>query len=304
MRGRGALVDDLAARIAQANPMTVKVLEGAIAALSSSESEELEAYLAHTLDGGHDMAFVALSYDTIVKDTLREQIYFRRHGRYRYSRYVDVASSVYMNNDYMSRYMVGLAVTTFLWPNHLAIHRFFREALQHAGGGDYLEIGPGHGVFFMAAMRSGRFRHCLGVDLSPTSIAMTRGLLEGGRFGRFHDYELRQADFLEASLPQKAFQAVVMGEVLEHVESPGDFMSRIAELAAPGAFVFITTAINAPAVDHIFLFDSPGAVRQLARDAGFQVRGEAICPYVGMTLEQTMAQRLPVNIALHLQAPA
>jgi len=94
-----------------------------------------------------------------------------------------------------------------------------------------------------------------------------------------------------------------MGEVLEHVEEPARFMGRIRELAAPGGYVFITTAINAPAVDHIYLFETPEAVRELVRSAGFAIEGEQTSPYIGMTLEETMAQRLPVNIALQLRAP-
>ena len=92
-----------------------------------------------------------------------------------------------------------------------------------------------------------------------------------------------------------------MGEVLEHVEQPALFMARIRELAAPGAFVFITTAINAPAVDHIYLFDTPDAVRALVRKAGFAIKAELVAPYVGMTLEETLAQKLPINIALQLE---
>jgi 2-polyprenyl-3-methyl-5-hydroxy-6-metoxy-1,4-benzoquinol methylase len=295
------LVGDLAERIAQSNPTTVKMLASAIGGLSGDERGELEAYLDYLVAAGHDIGFIAEAYDTILRDTVREQIFFRRHGRYRYSRYDEVAASVYMNDDYMSRYMVGLAVTTYLWPNHLAIHRFFREELRHAPSGDYLEIGPGHGVFFMAAARSRRFGHCLGVDLSPTSVEMTRSLIASSHFGDFHDYEIRQADFLGAPLPLGAFQAVVMGEVLEHVERPDLFMRRIHDLAAPGAFVFVTTAINAPAIDHIYLFDSPDAVRDLVRQAGFSIHGEQISAYPGMTLDQTMAQRLPINIALRLE---
>ena len=103
-------------------------------------------------------------------------------------------------------------------------------------------------MFFMAAARSRKFSNCLGVDLSPTSVALTKSLMGSGHFGRFQDYELRQADFLGAPLPRASFDAIVMGEVLEHVEWPALFMARIRELAAPGAFVFVTTAINAPSI--------------------------------------------------------
>jgi ubiquinone/menaquinone biosynthesis C-methylase UbiE len=300
--GDGAtLVADLARRIARANPTTVKMLDQAMNGLADDERGEFESYLAYILSSGRDLDFVTEAYNTIVRDTVREQMFFRRHGRYRYARYEDVAASVYLNDDYMSRYMVGLAVSTYLWPNHLAIHRFFRQNLPGAPAGQYLEIGPGHGVFFMTAARSGKFGKCLGVDLSPTSVEMTRNLLASGHFGRLQDYEIRQADFLSAPLPPGSFSAVVMGEVLEHVEEPRLFMDRIRELAAPGAFVFVTTAINAPTIDHIYLFDSPEAVRDLVRGAGFTIRDEQVSPYFGMTLEQTMAQRLPVNIALCLE---
>ena len=244
----GGRVDDLAARIVASNPTTARMLQGSVAALADDERRELEAYLAHVAESGAPMDFVAEAYNTIVRDTLREQMFFRRHGRYRYARYDEVANSVYLNDDYMTRYMVGLAVTTFLWPNHLAIHRFFRASIDAAPVGDYLEIGPGHGVFFMTALRSGKFRRCLGVDLSPTSIAMTEALLVGGKFRPVRRLRAAPSRFPRRAAARRAFAAVVMGEVLEHVEEPALFMARIRELRrAWWLFVFITTAINAPA---------------------------------------------------------
>jgi 2-polyprenyl-3-methyl-5-hydroxy-6-metoxy-1,4-benzoquinol methylase len=300
--GEGAdLVGELARRIAKANPMTARMLGAALEGLSAEEHGEFETYLAYTLSTGRDLDEVTEAYNTLLRDTMKEQIFFKRHGRYRHSRYDEVAASVYLNDDYMTRYMLGLAVSTYLWPNHLAIHRFFRAALASAPAGDYLEVGPGHGAFFMAAARSGRFRSCLGVDLSPTSIELTRQLLSSPHFGGFQNFELREADFLAASLPDQAFNAIVMGEVLEHVEAPARFMARLRELAAPGAFVFVTTAINAPTIDHIYLFETPEAVRDMVTVAGFAIRAEQLCPYVGKTLEATMTERLPVNIALVLE---
>ena len=40
-----------------------------------------------------------------------------------------MAASVYHDRDYMDRYMYGLAITNFLWPNHVAMARFLRESL-------------------------------------------------------------------------------------------------------------------------------------------------------------------------------
>ena len=200
------LVTDLAERIFSSNPTTARALAAAIEDLTEEERHGLDTYLAYLAGSGFKLDFVCEAYNTIVRDTVREQIFFRRNGRYRHSTFDEVASSVYLNDDYMSRYMVGLAVTTYLWPNHLAIQRFFRRSLREAPRGDYLEVGPGHGVFFLTAMRSGMFARCLGVDLSPTSVAMTEAILSSSFFGNLKGYELLQADFLEVDLPPKAFR--------------------------------------------------------------------------------------------------
>jgi len=286
--------------ILQANPLQVAFLKSSVASLETSESSALEGYIAYCLSSGFDFSYLAECYNTIVRDTLKEQFYFQRHGRYRHSSYADVAASVYQNEDYMKRYMYGLALTTYLWPNHRVIHRCFVDAFPRQQEGQYLEIGPGHGVYFMDAMRLGRYRRHLGIDISQTSIALTRSLLSSGNFGQFSNYEFVCADFLTDQV-DGSFQAVVMGEVLEHVENPLAFLKKIRSLVDHKAFVFVTTAINAPAIDHIYLYDSPEAVTDMAVAAGFRVLKAQTAPYPGLTLQDSLVKKLPVNIALVME---
>ncbi len=286
--------------ILEANPLQVAFLKASVASLEISESSALEGYIAYCLSAGFDFGYLAECYNTIVRDTLKEQFYFQRHGRYRHSSYADVAASVYQNEDYMKRYMYGLALTTYLWPNHRIIHRCFIDAFPRQQDGQYLEIGPGHGVYFMDAMRLGRYRRHLGIDISPTSIALTRSLLSSGYFGHFSKYEFVCTDFLADQVDGR-FQAVVMGEVLEHVENPLAFLKKIRSLADDKAFVFVTTAINAPAIDHIYLYDSPDAVTEMAVAAGFRVLKAETAPYPGLTLQQSLVKKLPINIALVME---
>lgn len=282
------------------NPLQRTFIESSMLGLEAAEKNALESYLSYCVAQGVGLDFLVECYNTIVRDTLKEQMYFQRHGRYRCASYAEVARSVYLNEEYMKRYMYGLALTTSLWPNHREIHRFFCNVLPKNESGRYLEIGPGHGVYFMDAMRTCKFESYQGVDISPTSIALTRSILESGFFGEFHKFDLTCCNFLEASFFGKKFDAIVMGEVLEHVENPLVFMARIRELSTSKTFVFITTAINAPAIDHIYLFDSPESVRTLVQEAGFFVVSEKISPYPGLDLPETMARRLPVNIAMQL----
>lgn len=282
------------------NPLQRPFLQASLAGLAESEAQELESYVLYCMGQGVGVDYLATCYDTIVRDTLREQVYFQRHGHYRCSSYAEVADSVYLNDDYMKRYMYGLALTTTLWPNHREIHRFYSAVLPSNAAGNYLEIGPGHGMYFMHAMRHGSYDSYLGIDISPISIALTRSILESGAFGSFSCFDLICDNFLDASLSGRKFDAIVMGEVLEHVENPRAFMEKIRELSLPGAFVFVTTAINAPAIDHIYLFDTLESVRGLVREAGFNIVQESTSPYPGLDLDETLVRKLPINIALQL----
>jgi hypothetical protein len=51
-------------------------------------------------------------------------------------------------------------------------------------------------------------------------------------------------------------------------------------------------------VDHIWLFRSPAEVTAMAVEAGLQVTAQLVVPYSGMSLEESLRTRMPVNIAL------
>ena len=303
-------LDQLCTAIAELNPMQQNFLERSRKEIEPRELVDLERYIDHCIAGGVTLPELAASYELIVADTLREQLHFKRHGRYRYSRYDEVAGSVYLSPEYMQRYMHGLALTSFLWPNHAAMRRYFAEQLVLlaqqgiAGqaveqGGRYLEIGPGHGFYFMTALRQAVFSDCHGVDISPTSVALTRALLAGGTFGSFNHWSVEERDFLAADV-SGPYAMVTMGEVLEHVEDPLRFLRRAGEVCDPAGRVFITSCINSPALDHIYLFRSMDEVRDLVANAGLTVKSELVLPYTGTTLEESASAKLPVNFAMVL----
>jgi ubiquinone/menaquinone biosynthesis C-methylase UbiE len=294
-----APVAELAAAILEKNPMHRSFLTAALGQVTPQELGRLEDYIGFCRGRGLSTDYLSDCYLTIVGDTLREQMYFQKHRKYRYSSFKEVADNVYFNDEYMSFYMYGLALTSFLWPNHLALFRFFAETLPNDRGGAYLEIGPGHGYFLMTAMERSAYAEFLGVDISETSISQTRALLE--HYGRGSKakkgFELRCMDFLASGLPAASFDAVVMGEVLEHVERPELFLREIGRVAKKDAHVFVTTCINAPAVDHIYLFGDTQQLETLFADNGFTVKSRLIRPYEGKTLEESLKQYLAVNVA-------
>jgi len=297
----GSYTSQLVNAITAARPGHADYLAAALANLTVDEREDMELYLKYMVDQHEDVDSLCRAYCALLDQTLEEQLYFQRHFQYRYSRFSDVAHRVYYDDAFMHDYMIGLAVSLYLWPNHRAIHRFFCERLPRQQSGSYLEIGPGHGNYLLCAMRDTAYERFEGVDISPASIRLTRQIMETALPEKMPRLALVQGDFLASDLPRPAYEAIVMGEVLEHVEDPAAFLRRIRELAAPEAFIFVTTCINAPEIDHIYLYGSESEVVAMFADCGLDVVAALTVPYHGRTLAECVKWRLPINVAYQLR---
>ncbi len=294
-------LESFADAVVARNPMHAGFLSSSLAAMTPGVRAALLGYLDYCRGRGLSVAYLAECYNTIVNDTRAEQVFFWKHKRYRYERYADVAQKVYFDPAYMSKYMYGLALTAFLWPNHAAMYGFFERTFPRGIGGTYLEIGPGHGYYLKRAAELGNFSSLVGVDLSPTSVAMTRDILAHAGLNPRIGVEIVEADFLAFAASGRTYSCVVMGEVLEHVEDPARFLHAIAGVSGPATHVFVTTCINAPAVDHIFLFRSRSEVERLVGSAGWAIVEALYEPYAGKTLEECERLDLSVNVAYVLR---
>ena len=291
-----AIIDAIIAK----KPLHRRFLLSALNQLTEPEKNEAEHYIGYLLRSGLKQEDIVVSYLTIVEDTYREELYFRANGRYRCSTYAEAAEMVYNNPGYMERYMLGLALSSYWWPNHVQLRRFFLTSLPKDKVGLYLEVGPGHGLYFLAALRNSNFDVYQGLDISPTSVRLTSGLINSGFFGHFPNAEIREGDFFTTSLPAKA-EALVMGEVLEHVEAPGRFLRRAYEATSARPFVFVTTCINSPAIDHLYNPETLAALESLITASGFKIAGRCLAAGAGRPLDVCWRERLPVNVAFVLE---
>ncbi len=279
-----ANVQSLIDTIIDENPMHKGFIQASLNHVTDEELTMLDKYLNFCAQKGHNITYMADAYLTIVGDTLREQLYFMKHKEYRHKTYADVAGHVYDDKDYMDKYMYGLAITSFLWPNHLDMGRLFVETVPRDKTGKYLDIGPGHGYYLMKAMELGQFSDFLGIDISEASIKQTGAIIDHFKPEYKDRFKLELKDFLEAKdLEPASYDAVVMGEVLEHVEQPDVFLKRIAELTKDDGYIFITTCINAPAVDHIYLWRDTDSLEKMIEECGLKIKTPLRLPYEGKT---------------------
>lgn len=295
-------IEQLLTRVLEENPLHQNFILNAMKNMAIEEIEQLDGYLTYCRQRSLTIDYLAKSYLTTVEDTFREQIYFLKYREYRYKSFADVADSVYHNDEYMHRYMHGLALTSFLWPNHLGMARLFRESLPRNRRGSYLEVGPGHGYYFVTAIRESHFDKFVGIDISGASIEQTRDIVDYYEPSSRANVELCLSDFLEADqLEEQAFDAIVMGELLEHVERPEAFLQRLVCLAKKDAYIFITTCINAPAIDHIYLWRNIEELEAMVMHCGLRIKQAARLPYEGKSIAECVNDGLAINVAYVLE---
>jgi SAM-dependent methyltransferase len=100
---------------------------------------------------------------------------------------------------------------------------------RHTGGpGALLDLGCWVG-FLMAEARDRGWR-TLGVEPSAFASRRTREQL---------GLEVIQGDLMDAEVPLGEWDAVVLGDVLEHVTQPAEALDRVRALLRPGGVVYI-----------------------------------------------------------------
>lgn len=95
-----------------------------------------------------------------------------------------------------------------------------------------LEVGCGMGYLTSALQRCG-YARVLGIDVSPAAIASARR-----RYGDFYQV----ADVMTfAAHSDERFDAIVMTEVIEHLEQPHALIRAASDLLQPGGILICTT---------------------------------------------------------------
>ncbi|MBF7059534.1 class I SAM-dependent methyltransferase [Campylobacter volucris] len=287
--------------IKEKNPLHEKCLNGL--KLSKQEYNDLEKLITYYKnDLKINLEEQAKSYILILNDTLEETRYFIEFGKYRYSTLAEVEDKVYLNKDYMKKYMVGLAISSFIWNAHIEVRRYFADFIDEKKDikNTYLEIGPGHGEFFTKALRSAKFKEHYGIDISPISCQMSKDMVENQVGKTDAKYEFICKDFTKCDFNNKA-DLVVMGEVLEHVEKPLEFMQNVKNLLNDNGEIFATIPINAPAIDHIYLFSHPDEVKDLLNKAGLKIKESKYFMANNYSLEKALKTKNAIVMAVVLQ---
>jgi SAM-dependent methyltransferase len=103
-------------------------------------------------------------------------------------------------------------------------------AAQVPAGGSLLDVGCGHGLLTDEARKRGFAAE--GVELSDDAVRYVRDVLQ---------LPVLHGTLDDPALDGRTFDAIVMADVIEHLEDPGATLDRCAELLAPGGALLVVT---------------------------------------------------------------
>ena len=238
-------------------------------------------------------------YKWVCNNFLEEQWYFQRQGEYRLKNFKEAEREIYSNEHYMHRYVRGMVMYQVLWKNHAQAIDIFRTSFlkKNKEFCNYLEVGPGHGLYFYFAAQNLTYRSLTGWDVSDSSIAATQRAMkklgiEKTRFSLVHQ------DMLDADCPMNQFDAVVISEVLEHLEQPDLALKSLYKSMRKNGRIFINVPINSPAPDHIYLWRNTEEVAALIQACGFILEEEYYLPIADYSLEYCRKHAVDISCVI------
>jgi SAM-dependent methyltransferase len=261
------------------------------------QAEEFATQYRRYLDAeGMPLACAVDAYLGLCADMMQCQIHFAKTGNYPIDLYANACKDVYNNESRMKPYMIGLAISQFLWPSHYEIFDFFSTVLTRYRQPvrSYLEIGPGHGLYLNRAIGLlSQAAHFTAVDISPTSVKISQSIIKFFRPER-QDIVFHTLDMFDLDLANP-YDFITMGEVLEHVRAPETLLKKLHGLLAPSGQAFVSTCVDAPAIDHVYHFRSVDEIRRMFEVSGLKVVEERVLPVEDLPMEEIIKKKITIN---------
>jgi len=238
-------------------------------------------------------AFIKYSHEYFIL-----QVKLNKSGKYLYSSFQEVNHDIYQSEKMNEYYLDGLLLSQILWPNHYIMGKYFIDHAELTKPSSIiLDIPSGTGIYAYFLSRHFRFSKLYSYDISPHARMYAEDLLISSSrdtsnisFGICDIYEINQ---------DRKFDFIVCGELLEHVDNPEKLLHKIKSLLKDNGSVFLTTAIYAAAIDHIYLFNNVNEVRVLLNKC-FTITSELILPTSLEAYNEEM-NKVPINYACILR---
>lgn len=281
------------------SPLQKKKLEKTFATKENTFFEEAEVfannYVGYLENQNIPLEYAIDAYLNMCNMFFRAQMSFIRTGKYPEDSSDKAYENVYNDQKAMKSYMIGLALSQYLWETHYKIFKFFDSFISNNKNSisSYLEIGPGHGLYLNKALDYLKEESSVtALDISPISINITKSIINYFKENRKVEY-INQ-DMLKFD-GNKKFDFIVMCEVIEHVNFPEKLLLKMGELLSENGKAFISTCVNCPAVDHVYHFKFVEEIREMLENTGFTIESELVLPVENLPMEEIIEKKITIN---------
>lgn len=212
---------------------------------------------------------VVWDYLQMIADMRRETAYFIEHGRYSCISEQMACDRVYNHPDKMITYMNALMISQILWEHHFKMLQFFNATIikffRPTDAIRVLDIGAGHALLSVMIVDNIPYYKKIDIiDLSDISLRMASQMLTDASIECF------KTDVMNY-IPKDKYDLVIMGEVLEHIENPLKALNHVKTFLKDDGLFWLTIPTNAPAIDHIYLFQTKKEICETIENAGLQI---------------------------------
>lgn len=274
-------LDRLEQAFRSASPVFRNVVTKCRAELGPRWAHALDESVRRLFPGDAELTAAVQGYSRFAMHVLRLQMRFEKERTYVAQSYAAAVENVYANDVYMrSEYLPGLLLSHYLWPHHYRQRLFFENVflaeMQRAGATRFYDVGAGTGFYSRLALMGVTGLQGIGYDISPSSKSFAEW--QAGAFGVADRFQVELRDVVDD--PPAPTDWLVSVEVLEHLEDPVRFLRGLRALLNERGKAFVTTALNAPNADHIYLYRNAAEVCVQLDAAGFAIE-QYFCALAG-----------------------
>lgn len=240
---------------------------------------------------------LAESYLQLVDDMSYARLEFRRTGKYPCQTQGEAIQKTYNNPHIMTKYMLGLALSQFLWIQHYRLFCFYKNHLASMNFNQlhtFLEVGSGHGLFLMELLKRKEIAARVDVvDISSTALTLSKDIVMTTLPDTLSNIHFIHKDIMEYT-SNHLYDFITMGEVLEHVENPQKLLTALSTQLKTDGSTFISTCVNAPAIDHVYHFKTVDEIRDLIIQSGFHIVKEIEIPSENVSQEKIEKYKIDI----------
>ncbi|TVQ81938.1 MAG: methyltransferase domain-containing protein [Flavobacteriales bacterium] len=222
--------------------------------------------------GSKYLEMLSKGYVAFSSEVNKAQARYEIEKSYQYDSFEEVSNITYHSKEFMELYHWGVYSTTFLWKHHFLLYEFYKKYfisnLKHKSPGTIYDFGTGSGIWLTLSLNSLPSWKGEGIDISPTSSKWAKQLSIAAKTNERTTIHVQNAlNFRPPTLAQAAMSCFL----LEHLEYPNKLLQTIYDSVEEGATVFITAAITAAEIDHIYEFKTESELVNLCEQSGFRV---------------------------------